>query len=71
MAGRTATGEFKTARAKIYPVGLNQTLADAIFEAVSRDFSGVLTASQLPLDFSSFAQDEFAPRDVVQPDYHG
>lgn len=63
MSGREEFGEFKTARTKVYPVGLNQAIADGIHEFE--------TEPELPTGFSQFAAAVFAPLDVIQPDYHG
>ena len=71
MAGRSETGEFRTAKAKIYPPGLNKALADAIHQMVCDVFSSQTTSSRLPEDFSSYVVEDFVPMDVVQPDYHG
>ena len=45
MAGRDVCGDFKTARAKIYPEGLNQALAQSINSFVCSTFVDVDTAS--------------------------
>ena len=71
MSGRDEFGEFKTARAKVYPPGLNRAIAEGIFAFVQSTFSGQDTGSELPPGFSQFAAEIFAPLDVIQPDYHG
>ena len=71
MSGRDEFGEFKTARAKVYPPGLNRAIAEGIFAYVQSTFSGQDTGSELPTGFSQFAAEIFAPLDVIQPDYHG
>ena len=71
MAGRDEWGDFKTARAKIYPEGLNRALAQAINSFVSSTFGGVDTTPVLPDVYASFVAEEFAPEGLVQPDYHG
>jgi hypothetical protein len=71
MAGRDEWGDFKTARAKIYPEGLNKALAQAINSFVSRTFGGVETTPVLPDAFADFVVEDFAPEGLVQPDYHG
>ena len=68
MEGRDHNGEFRTARAKIYPVGLNQALADAVHKFVCTTFAGVATAASLHPDFCGY---RIFPVEVVQPDYHG
>ena len=71
MAGRDECGEFRTARAKIYPPGLNLALARAINSFVRSTFEGVTTSPELPDDFSNFVVADFMPDGIVQPDYHG
>ena len=71
MAGRDVCGDFKTARAKIYPEGLNQALAQSINSFVCSTFVDVDTASVLPDSFAAFVCGDFAPEGLVQPDYHG
>ena len=71
MSGRDELGEFKTARAKIYPHGLNRAIAEGVCAYVHSTFSGIGTSTELPPGFSQFAAEIFAPLDVVQPDYHG
>ena len=71
MAGRDEGGEFRTARAKIYPPGLNHALARAINSFVRSTFDGMDTSPMLPEDFSKFAVADFMPEGIVQPDYHG
>ena len=61
MAGRDEWGDFKTARAKIYPEGLNRALAQAINSFVSSTFGGVDTTPVLPDVYASFVAEEFAP----------
>jgi len=70
MAGRDEGGEFRTARAKIYPPGLNHALARAINSFVRSTFDGMDTSPMLPEDFSKFAVADFMPEGIVQPDYH-
>ena len=71
MEGRDDSGDFKTARAKVYPPGLNAVLADAIHKFVCTTFEGSVTATEIPSDFYFFVTADFVPVDVVQPDYHG
>lgn len=71
MAGRDEHGDFRTARAKIYPPGLNEAIADSIFAFVHATFAGCQTAPVLPLIFGQYATADFVPTEVVQPDYHG
>ena len=71
MAGRDESGDFKTARAKIYPEGLNHALAQAINSYVRCTFGDVDTTPVLPDSFAPFLVDDFAPIGIVQPDYHG
>ena len=71
MAGRDAEGEFKTARAKIYPEGLNRALATAINSFVCSTFGGVDTTPVLPEEFANFVVEDFVPVAFAQPDYHG
>ena len=71
MAGRSESGEFKTARTKIYPAGLNRVLADAVHKYVHDVFSGSATTRDLPPGFSPFLANAFVADDTVQPDYHG
>ena len=71
MSGRDDQGEFKTARAKVYPEGLNRAIAEGIHEFVLSTFSDLETETEMPAGFSQFAEAVFAPMDVIQPDYHG
>jgi hypothetical protein len=71
MAGRDENGEFCTARAKIYPAGLNDVIARAIRKFACGTFAGCGTSRTLPAEFSQFVVTNFVPLEVVQPDYHG
>jgi hypothetical protein len=71
MAGRDDAGDFRTARAKIYPTGLNAVIARAIHTFVQGTFEGCNTSPSLPTEFDQYVVTDFVPIGVVQPDYHG
>ena len=71
MAGRDGTGQFHTARAKIYPPGLNAAIAKAIFDYAQATFGSCDTSPNLPTVFGQYVTDNFVPMEFVQPDFHG
>ena len=69
LHGIQSSGEFTTARAKIYPEALNKTLAAAI--------SGFLHDAQInnschpvPEELQQLASNDFSDVSHVQPDYY-
>ena len=67
LIGTDETGQFNTARAKIYPVGMNSVLAESIAQFIQQ--GGFTTNAPLPADLDSLRCTDFVPRNVVQPDY--
>ena len=74
LIGRDATGQFKTARGKVYPPRLNGAIGKAIGSYVERTFATEDTcsmATSLPDVFQRFAATVFVDPSEVQPDFHG
>lgn len=71
MEGRDDNGDFKTARAKVYPVGLNRVIAGAVHKFIFATFAGANTEATLHPDFSTFQAMDFAADEAIQPDYQG
>ena len=69
LAGKDESGCFKTARGKIYPLGLNRALADAIADYVQTTFAGP-SNQDLPHDFVDLLVKDFVPEEIVQPDFY-
>ena len=67
------TGEnFATARAKVYPFGLNMALAQGIFGFLSHNLGlENVPSGPCPLQFLPFHPSDKLSDEVVQPDYHG
>jgi len=70
LAGQEEDGAFKTARGKVYPLGLNRAIAQAVEDFVQRTFE-VSPAQQLPAEFDDLVANDFVEEDVVQPGYYG
>ena len=74
LIGRDASGQFRTARGKIYPPHMNRALGHAIRLYVERTFPSSEShsvADMLPEIFQRFAQADFVDCGEVQRDYHG
>ena len=69
LSGRDQDGEFRTARGKTYPVGLNRVLADAVIAYVQQTFSPS-SGQSLPADFQDLVATNFVSDNVVQPDFY-
>ena len=70
LKGKDSSGAFMTARAKIYPPGLNSLLGRAIVAFVAKRHSD-FSATDLPSELLPFRNHLFAANHVVQPDFHG
>ena len=70
LAGRDDNGIFKTARGKVYPIGLNRALADAVADYVQQTFAGS-SNQEMPPDFVDLLANGFVSEEIAQPDFHG
>jgi hypothetical protein len=70
LIGRQPDGTFNTAKAKVYPYGLNRILGSGLFKAAERWVS-VATEKQLPAELAPYLEQSCHDESVVQPDYHG
>eukprot|EP00434_Breviolum_minutum_P033403 symbB.v1.2.029555.t1/scaffold3245.1/size65031/1 len=70
LAGTDAKGRFHTAKAKVYPPALNQTLSAGVKEFAELCWANRITAPENPEDLDSLRSFEFVSEDVVQPDFH-
>ena len=70
LIGRQEDGTFHTAKAKIYPAGLNYTIGTAMFQFALRMATDSV-AAQLPDEFEAFLEQCFHESTTVQPDFHG
>jgi hypothetical protein len=71
LKGRDATGNFKTAIAKIYPAALNSAIADAVAIFVQQTFFGCPPPAQaMEAELLELSQMNFVSRDIVQPDFY-
>ena len=68
LLGLDEEGRFKTARAKVYPAGLNLDLAIAIKQFCQQ--RPIVQSAQLPDWLDEGQCTDFVPRHVIQPDYH-
>ena len=70
LIGKQADGSFNTAKAKIYPPGLNAILGSAM-----HSFAEKLVANgnntEWPKAFAPYLEQQFLDHDVIQPDNHG
>ena len=70
LIGRQHDGTFNTAKAKVYPPGLNRILGEEMYR-----FAVTLTApatdAEIPAVFAEFQQRQIFDANTVQPDYHG
>lgn len=63
-------GVFRTARAKVYPAGLNTTIAEAFHMYIAR-LNPVQCDKELPLIFRDLHEAGVVEEPaVIQPDYH-
>ena len=70
LIGRETDGTFHTAKAKVYPYGLNKILGEALFKAAMQ-WSDLDVVDTLPEDFLPYLEQSCHDAGVVQPDYHG
>ena len=71
LKGRDASGNFKTAIAKIYPAALNSAIADAVAIFVQQTFFGCPPPAQaMEAELLELSQMDFVSREVVQPDFY-
>lgn len=74
LIGKDASGQFRTARGKVYPPHLNMALGQAIGHYVERTFIPAESSSVsnvLPEFFQRFAHADFVDASEIQPDFHG
>ena len=69
LIGLDEEGSFRTARAKVYPAGLNFDLASAIHKYCEQ--RPLVQTAPLPAWLEATNCTDFVPRHVIQPDYHG
>ena len=70
LIGKQDNGLYQTAKAKIYPPGLNTILGTAMFEfAAGLQKPGL--SHCLPDEFHPYTVQSFEDANVIQPDYHG
>ena len=70
LIGRQQDGSFHTAKAKVYPPGLNRILGDEMYR-FDRSLVAAGTAQRLPAVFDTFEQMQIFDSATVQPDFHG
>ena len=70
LIGRQHDGTFHTAKAKVYPPGLNRVLGEEMYRSAVQLLTDS-TAVALPSVFEEFHSRQFYSADAVQPDYHG
>ena len=70
LIGKQSDGSYQTAKAKVYPPGLNRVLGQAMFSFAAKLSTGT-EDRQLPTEFHPFLQQTFEEHTVIQPDYHG
>jgi hypothetical protein len=70
LIGREEDGTFHTAKAKVYPYGLNKILGEALFDAAVQ-WAHLDITDQLPEEFTPYLEQSCHAPEVVQPDYHG
>ena len=68
LQGRSHTGEFRTAIAKVYPPAMNHAIAAAMVQFVQRTFSSISHQTELGEELSALNRMNFVARDVIQPD---
>ena len=70
LIGRDSEGRFNTAKAKVYPRGLNDILGRAMCQ-FAIDLQHEHLDEEIPQELAPFTNDCFAPASEIQPDYHG
>ena len=70
LIGKQTDGSFQTAKAKVYPKGLNVVLGQAMFDFAYSLANGS-EATELPEVFHPYTHQCIEEAHVVQPDYHG
>ena len=70
LIGRQEDGTFHTAKAKVYPYGLNKILGEALFDAATQ-WQHLNIATDLPAEFTPYLEQSCHAPEIVQPDYHG
>jgi len=70
LIGKQEDGTFQTAKAKIYPYGLNLVLGQAM-HAFAVDHCTDKVAAELPDEFAPYTEQFFMDHTEVQRDYHG
>ena len=69
LIGKQSDGSYQTAKAKVYPPGLNLILGNAMY-AFAHELANGAEATELPEEFHPYLQQSFEDTTVVQPDYH-
>ena len=69
LIGKEVDGSYKTGRAKIYPVLLNQDLSQAFHEYLK--VTATQPCTQVPGFLAIEPEHEYVPVECVQRDYHG
>ena len=69
LTGKDKDGNFKTARAKIYPPKLNQALSNGIRAFAALLWAGRVQQPELPDELKDLQTYEFVETTVVQPDF--
>ena len=70
LIGKQEDGSFNTAKTKVYPHGMNEILAKAMFQfAVEYDSSQL--AQRLPDEILPYTEQQFMDHGIIQPDFHG
>ena len=70
LIGKSKDGQWRTGKAKIYPVQLNVAIAESVL-AYLKVATGALLYTQRPEFLDAEPAQEFVPEDIVQRDYHG
>ena len=70
LSGKDAEGNFNTAKAKIYPKRLNQTLAAGIRDYAALLWSDRSVQPDVHAELDGLRSFEFVENTVVQPDFH-
>ena len=70
LIGRQLDGSFHTAKAKIYPEGMNEILGTAMFKFAVQ-FVDCASESILRPEFVPCLEQSFREHSTVQPDFHG
>ena len=70
LIGRQEDGSFHTAKAKVYPFGLNKILGEEMFRSAMQ-WHHLNVAETLPEEFTPYLEQSSHDPSVIQPDYHG